>query len=169
MADEAIAALKKLHGARAQYEERDIKQLNEGIQRVFGVLTGVISVVAGISLVVGGVGIMNIMLVSVTERTREIGIRKAIGATRGDILLQFLVEALLLCFIGGLIGLLIGVGLAEIVIHLWIKQLTPDLVSFAWGPIIAVSVALLSRRRRALRHVSRGARIVPQSDRGAAL
>ena len=83
---------------------------------------------------------MNIMLVSVTERTREIGIRKAIGATRGDILLQFLVEALLLCFIGGLIGLLIGVGLAEIVIHLWIKQLTPDLVSFAWGPIIAVSV-----------------------------
>jgi putative ABC transport system permease protein len=140
VADEAIAALKKLHGARAQYQERDIKQLNEGIQRVFGLLTGVITVVAGISLVVGGVGIMNIMLVSVTERTREIGIRKAIGATRGDILLQFLVEALLLCFIGGLIGLLIGVGLAELVIHLWIKQLTPDLVSFAWGPIIAVSV-----------------------------
>jgi putative ABC transport system permease protein len=140
VADEAIAALKKLHGARAQYQERDIKQLNEGIQRVFGILTGVITVVAGISLIVGGVGIMNIMLVSVTERTREIGIRKAIGATRGDILLQFLVEALLLCFIGGLIGLAIGVGLAEIVIHLWIKQLTPDLVSFAWGPIIAVSV-----------------------------
>jgi putative ABC transport system permease protein len=140
VADEAIAALKKLHGARAQYQERDIKQLNEGIQRVFGILTGVISVVAGISLIVGGVGIMNIMLVSVTERTREIGIRKAIGATRGDILLQFFVEALLLCFVGGLIGLLIGVGLAEVVIHLWIKQLTPNLVSFAWGPIIAVSV-----------------------------
>jgi putative ABC transport system permease protein len=140
VADEAIAALKKLHGARAQYQERDIKQLNEGISRVFGILTGVISVVAGISLIVGGVGIMNIMLVSVTERTREIGIRKAIGATRSDILLQFFVEALLLCFVGGLIGLLIGVGLAEVVIHLWIKQLTPNLVSFAWGPIIAVSV-----------------------------
>ncbi|HEV2907859.1 MAG TPA: ABC transporter permease [Candidatus Eremiobacteraceae bacterium] len=140
VANEAIAALKKLHGARAQYQERDIKQLNEGIQRVFGILTGVIGVVAGISLIVGGVGIMNIMLVSVTERTREIGIRKAIGATRGDILLQFFVEALMLCFVGGLIGLAIGVGLAEVVIHLWIKQLTPNLVSFAWGPIIAVSV-----------------------------
>jgi putative ABC transport system permease protein len=138
--DAAIAALKKIHGERAQYEERDIKQLSDAITKIFSVLTAIIGVVAGISLVVGGVGIMNIMLVSVTERTREIGIRKAIGATRGDILLQFLVEALLLCFIGGLIGLLIGVGLAEIVIHLWIKQLTPDLVSFAWGPIIAVSV-----------------------------
>ena len=141
VANEAIAALKKLHGSRAQYEERDIKQLNEGIQRVFGILTGVISVVAGISLVVGGVGIMNIMLVSVTERTREIGIRKAIGATRSDILLQFFIEALLLCLIGGLIGLAIGVALAEVVIHLWIKQLTPDLVSFSWGPIIAVAIA----------------------------
>ncbi|HME82344.1 MAG TPA: ABC transporter permease [Candidatus Eremiobacteraceae bacterium] len=140
VADEAIAALKRIHGERAQYEERDIKQLNDGIQRVFGILTGVIGVVAGISLIVGGVGIMNIMLVSVTERTREIGIRKAIGATRGDIILQFFVEALLLCLIGGLIGMLIGVGLAELVIHVWVKQLTPNLVSFAWGPIIAVSI-----------------------------
>jgi putative ABC transport system permease protein len=140
VSNQAIAALKKIHGERAQYEERDIKQLSDGIERVFGILTGVISVVAGISLIVGGVGIMNIMLVSVTERTREIGIRKAIGATRADILLQFFVEALLICLIGGLIGLILGVGLAEVVIHVWIKQLTPNLVSFAWGPIIAVSV-----------------------------
>jgi putative ABC transport system permease protein len=140
VSNEAIAALKKIHGARAQYQERDIQQLNQGIERVFGILTGVISIVAGISLVVGGVGIMNIMLVSVTERTREIGIRKAIGATRGDILLQFFTEALLLCLIGGLIGLLCGVGLAEIVIHLWIKQLNPNLVSFSWWPIITISV-----------------------------
>ncbi|MBV8082810.1 MAG: ABC transporter permease [Candidatus Eremiobacteraeota bacterium] len=140
VANEAIAALKKIHGARAQYEERDIKQLNEGIERVFGILTGVVGVVAGISLIVGGVGIMNIMLVSVTERTREIGIRKAIGATRGDIVLQFFVEALLLCLVGGILGLIIGVGLAEIVIHLWIKQLTPNVVSFGWGQIIAVAL-----------------------------
>jgi len=140
VSDKAIAALKKIHGERAQYEERDIKQLSDGIVRVFGILTGVISVIASISLVVGGVGIMNIMLVSVTERTREIGIRKAIGATRGDILIQFFIEALLICLIGGLIGLLLGVALAEVVIHLWIKQLTPNLVSFAWAPIIAVSV-----------------------------
>lgn len=140
VANEAIAALKKIHGSRAQYEERDIKQLNEGIQRVFGILTGVIGVVAGISLIVGGVGIMNIMLVSVTERTREIGIRKAIGATRGDIVLQFFIEALLLCLVGGLIGLIIGVVLAELVIHVWIKQLTPNIISFGWGQIIAVAL-----------------------------
>jgi putative ABC transport system permease protein len=138
--DAAIAALKKIHGDRAQYEERDIKTLNDGINKVFAVLTGVIGIVAGISLLVGGVGIMNIMLVSVTERTREIGIRKAIGASRTDILTQFLTEALLLCAIGGFIGLVVGVGLAELVIHTLIAQLTGTVVSFSWLPIVAVSL-----------------------------
>lgn len=141
VSDATIAALKKLHGGRAQYEERDIKQLSDVITKIFSVLTAIIGVVAGISLVVGGVGIMNIMLVSVTERTREIGIRKAIGATRGDIVLQFFIEALLLCIIGGFLGLLFGVLLAELVIHTWIKLLTPALVSFAWGPVIIVAIA----------------------------
>jgi putative ABC transport system permease protein len=135
-----ISVLQKLHGSRAQYDERDIKTLSDAIVKIFSVLTGVIGVVAGISLIVGGVGIMNIMLVSVTERTREIGIRKAIGATRGDIVLQFFIEALVLCVIGGMIGLFCGVGLAELVIHTWIKLLTPALVSFAWGPIIVVAI-----------------------------
>ncbi|MCE9528550.1 MAG: FtsX-like permease family protein [Planctomycetales bacterium] len=76
---------------------------------VMGTLTMMITSIAGISLVVGGVGIMNIMLVSVTERTREIGIRMAVGARPRDILTQFLVEAVLLSCIGGLIGFLFGV------------------------------------------------------------
>ncbi|MGE0605803.1 MAG: ABC transporter permease [Pirellulales bacterium] len=84
------------------------------IAAVFGMITGTLTLmlacIAGISLVVGGVGIMNIMLVSVTERTREIGIRMAVGARSGDILRQFLVEAVLLSCMGGVIGFLLGVG-----------------------------------------------------------
>ena len=73
------------------------------------VSTGV-SVIAGISLLVGGIGVMNIMLVSVSERTREIGIRKALGARNGTIRTQFLVESMIICLIGGIIGILLGGG-----------------------------------------------------------
>ena len=73
-----------------------------------------IAVIAGISLLVGGIGVMNIMLVSVTERTREIGTRKALGATNGSIQLQFIVEAVIICLIGGMIGIILGVGLGSV-------------------------------------------------------
>jgi putative ABC transport system permease protein len=82
---------------------------------VTNTLTVFLGAVAGISLLVGGIGIMNIMLVSVTERTREIGIRKAVGARKGDILMQFLMEAVVLSLLGGLLGILLGVGLAQVV------------------------------------------------------
>ena len=138
--NEAAAALRTIHGERTQYDEEDIQGDNQSIRNVFGVLTGVVGVIAAISLLVGGVGIMNIMLVSVTERTREIGIRKAIGAARTDIMLQFLIEAVLLCLAGGLIGLAIGVGLAELLIHTLISSLTGSTVAFDWLPVAEVAI-----------------------------
>ncbi len=88
-----------------------MKQLDQ-VNEVLGIFTGFISAVAAISLLVGGIGVMNIMLVSVTERTREIGIRKAIGATTNTILLQFLTESVIISLLGGIIGMILGIAAA---------------------------------------------------------
>ncbi len=110
-------------------------------QSVTGVLTILLASIAGISLVVGGIGIMNIMLVSVTERTREIGIRKALGARRRDILSQFLTEAIILSAIGGLLGWALGALLATIVSRLGLAtSISAGTVLLALGFSVAVGV-----------------------------
>ncbi|XMA23559.1 ABC transporter permease (plasmid) [Bacillus bombysepticus] len=106
---------RKPSDATGKYEVMNLKEIQEGISKMTGIMTMIIGGIAGISLVVGGIGVMNIMLVSVTERTREIGVRKALGATRGKILLQFLIEAVMLTLLGGLIGIGLGYSGAYIV------------------------------------------------------
>jgi len=116
---ELTAILRARHGLAAGQSDDftvfDQSQMVESVAAVTGTFTTLLGSIAAISLVVGGIGIMNIMLVSVTERTREIGIRKAVGAKRRDILAQFLAEAVVLSLLGGVIGILVGYGAAQVV------------------------------------------------------
>jgi putative ABC transport system permease protein len=108
------ALLRQRHGLSTSQQDdfriTNMAQIQATASSIIGILTAFLASVAGISLVVGGIGIMNIMLVSVTERTREIGVRMAIGASRQDILLQFLMEAIMLSLLGAVIGILLGIA-----------------------------------------------------------
>jgi putative ABC transport system permease protein len=112
-----IKMLEARHNNRGKeiYSADNALAMLEQINSVLGIFTAFISAVAAISLLVGGIGVMNIMLVSVTERTREIGIRKAVGATTKIILMQFLIESVILSLIGGIIGMVLGIVGAEII------------------------------------------------------
>lgn len=115
-------------------------EMLESLDSMTGTMTAVLAGIAAISLVVGGVGIMNIMLVSVTERTREIGIRKAIGAKKKNILIQFLIEAIIVTGIGGLLGVLIGLGIIKFIIGGF--DLVPVVYSVPWI-LISFGISLI--------------------------
>ncbi|MDX2193296.1 MAG: ABC transporter permease [Gemmatimonadales bacterium] len=118
---------------------KDILATQEAATKILGAL---LLSIAGVSLIVGGIGIMNIMLVSVTERTKEIGIRKALGATKVNIMLQFLVESMVLCITGGAVGILLGTGLSYAVSSFmkWNTFVSPVAVAVSFGFSAAVGI-----------------------------
>lgn len=131
----------------------DMKEIASMLTSVNSVLTGLLSSVAAVSLLVGGIGIMNIMLVSVTERTREIGIRLAVGAEARQVLAQFLVEAVVLSLIGGAIGILVGLGLAYAAARLMVIPFSPDpavvALAFGFSALVGVVFGYFPARRAA--------------------
>jgi putative ABC transport system permease protein len=124
----------------------DTREIQQTLQTVTGVLTALLGAVAAVSLLVGGIGIMNIMLVSVTERTREIGVRLAIGARGREVLLQFLVESVVLCVLGGLIGMFVGLAGSYTAGHflklpfVFLPQVV--LIAFAFSFVVGVAFGL---------------------------
>jgi putative ABC transport system permease protein len=140
-------------GEDDDFSVMDMKQLATMLSGITGVLTGLLSAVAAVSLLVGGIGIMNIMLVSVTERTREIGIRLAIGAQARQVLLQFLVEAIILSLFGGIIGILVGLGLGLLGANMLSVPFLPDpkiiLLAFAFSAAVGVVFGYFPARRAA--------------------
>ena len=131
----------------------DTKQIANALSSVTGSLTALLGAIAAVSLLVGGIGIMNIMLVSVTERTREIGLRLAIGALANEVLLQFLVEAVVLATLGGLIGIAFGVGISALASKLFSLPLVlqPDIlvVAVAFSSAIGVGFGFFPARKAA--------------------
>ncbi|WP_165219412.1 ABC transporter permease [Affinirhizobium pseudoryzae] len=140
-------------GKDDDFSVNDMTQIASAMTGTTTLLTGLLGAVAAVSLLVGGIGIMNIMLVSVTERTREIGIRLAIGALEGQVLTQFLVEAVMLSVFGGVTGILAGLGLAYGVVSLlnvpFVASPTIIAVAFAFSALIGVVFGYFPARRAA--------------------
>ncbi|OOY24011.1 multidrug ABC transporter substrate-binding protein [Thioclava sediminum] len=131
----------------------DMAELSSMLNSVNSVLTGLLSSVAAVSLLVGGIGIMNIMLVSVTERTREIGIRLSVGAQAHQVLMQFLVEAVVLSVLGGIIGILFGLGLAYVAAQIMAIPFSPSLnviaLAFGFSAVVGMVFGYFPARRAA--------------------
>jgi putative ABC transport system permease protein len=147
MTDQEVAILRARRGLKANQPNDFAIFTSEGqlktFQEITGGIAGAMILIAGIALLVGGVGVMNIMLVSVTERTREIGVRKAMGATRKDIASQFLVEAVSLTGVGGAIGIAVGLGIAGIVRLIFEFPAAAPLWSIVLGFTVSTAIGLV--------------------------
>jgi len=141
------------HGAADDFHVRDMQEIVSAMQETSSVLTILLSAIAAVSLLVGGIGIMNIMLVSVTERTREIGIRLAIGATGREVMLQFLVEAAVLSGLGGIFGLLLGNTGAVIATKALGLPYSPSVfiaaIAFVFSVFVGITFGFLPARKAA--------------------
>jgi putative ABC transport system permease protein len=154
---EAESILRRAHrlrpGAESDINIRSQADFLNTLGETTATFTYLLAGIAAVSLIVGGIGIMNIMLVSVTERTREIGVRKALGATRMNILLQFLIEAVVLCMLGGIGGIIIGGGGALLMTKLanWNASISPSavVIAFAFSAIVGVLFGVWPARRAA--------------------
>ena len=152
LTEQTQAILRQRHRPGANYNVQNLKAILDTADAIASVLTVVLVIVSAIALVITGIGIMNIMLVTVTERTREIGLRMAVGASRREILLQFLVESVLLSLIGGFIGILVGISL-PLSVRLFTDQvrvpisLLSVVVAFAVSCAVGVGFGLLPARR----------------------
>jgi putative ABC transport system permease protein len=154
---EAESILRRAHrlrpGAESDINIRSQADFLNTLGETTATFTYLLAGIAAVSLIVGGIGIMNIMLVSVTERTREIGVRTALGATRMNILLQFLIEAVVLCMLGGIGGIIIGGGGALLMTKLanWNASISPSavVIAFAFSAIVGVLFGVWPARRAA--------------------
>ncbi|MPM96163.1 Macrolide export ATP-binding/permease protein MacB [bioreactor metagenome] len=141
-------------GKEDDFTVRNLASVMETAQETTASITMLLGAIAGISLLVGGIGIMNIMLVSVTERTREIGIRKALGARYSNILMQFLIEAVVIGVIGGVMGIALGVGSSFAISSFaglnTVITATPIVISFGFSVGIGLFFGLYPARKAAL-------------------
>ncbi|MCX7715346.1 MAG: ABC transporter permease [Clostridia bacterium] len=154
-AEDAVTALKafmtKKLGTDSGFRVQSQKEMLETMSEMTGVMTNMLAGIAAISLVVGGIGIMNIMLVSVSERTREIGIRKAIGARTSDILLQFLIESTVVSAMGGVIGIALGIGsgagVGSLISIEFVTKMSMVILSFLFALFVGIFFGLYPAKK----------------------
>ncbi|KKS94041.1 MAG: Macrolide export ATP-binding/permease protein MacB [Candidatus Collierbacteria bacterium GW2011_GWB1_44_6] len=134
-----------------EFAMTELSEILSTVNSIFGIINVVLMAIGSISLIVGGIGIMNIMYATVTERTREVGIRRAIGATKRDILLQFMTESVLLSFLGGAVGLLLAAGIV-LLVRIWFPvalNLTAVLVAFGVSSAIGIFFGVFPAKKAA--------------------